>query len=71
MESDKTTCDVCGKQFVSEKGFKWHKEIVHGDGKIKSFQCDEYDKAYSSFSNLKLHMKTKHQDIFAMKSHYK
>ena len=70
VEPVQITCADCGKQFVSEKGFKLHKDIVHGDGGMKSFQCNECDKAFSSYSNLNRHMKCKHQDISAMNTDY-
>jgi hypothetical protein len=51
-------CDVCGKQFDAACKLETHSRSHTGE---RPFACDQCDKAFTVFSNLKRHYKTVHE----------
>ena len=48
-------CDTCSKVFVSKQSLKRHQASVHSEE--KGFTCQQCDKKYATFGNLKRHLK--------------
>lgn len=54
ISTEKQSCSVCGRLFVSADRLKTHHELVHRE---KSFHCDICDKMFSSQKSLRVHQR--------------
>eukprot|EP00091_Calanus_sinicus_P007847 TRINITY_DN19144_c0_g1_i1.p1 TRINITY_DN19144_c0_g1~~TRINITY_DN19144_c0_g1_i1.p1 ORF type:complete len:103 (-),score=15.48 TRINITY_DN19144_c0_g1_i1:45-353(-) len=61
--AEKFMCPVCNKCFSSKSSLQEHKTIIHNDGPINVFSCENCEFVTKHKSSLDRHKKRKHTAI--------